>query len=84
MQVSISIDLQMVDSVVRTAMYKLVPINMCVSAASGSKQIELGSDILSCCIYLKRKIQIGSFDNDDYQCYLEMKSYYNAFISNTF
>ena len=81
MQVSsFSFDIQMIDSAVRNSMYTVVPINTCVSAASGSDKVELGSEILRCCKYLTNKIQNNIFDNDDYSCYIEMKNYYNHFI----
>ena len=84
MQASISIELQMIDSAVRNVMYTLVPNNACVSATIGNTKVNLGRDILNCCIYLKNKINNSCFDSDDYECYLEMKQYYNSFISGCF
>jgi hypothetical protein len=81
---NIAIDVQMMYSVVDKAMDKIVPNNCSNLAASGSNQIFIGSNILNCCLYLKKKIQNNSFDGEDLACYLEMKSYYNSFFYSCF
>jgi hypothetical protein len=81
---SIDIELQMIYSAVDNIMDKLVPINCSNLAAFGTTQINLGKDILNCCVYLRKKIQNNDFDSDDYTCYSEMKLYYNAFIQGRF
>jgi hypothetical protein len=81
---SFAFDIQMIDSSVKNAMYTVVPINSCVSAAFGSDKIELGSQILKCSKYLLKQIKNNSFGNEEYNYYIEMKSYYNLFISMCF
>lgn len=85
MQVSsFAFDIQMIQSAVENSMYSAVPINTCVYAAFGSDKIDLGRRILNCCEYLLKRIQNNVFNNEDNSYYVEMKSYYNLFISMCF
>ena len=59
---SIDIELQMIYSAVDNIMDKLVPINCSNLAAFGTTQINLGKDILNCCVYLRKKIQNNDFE----------------------
>ncbi len=77
-------DIQMVESAVRNSLYTVVPINRSVYSAFGGDKINLGNEILNCCMYLTKKIQRNTFDKDDYSCYLEMKNFYNIFIGMCF
>lgn len=81
---SLLFELQMMYSTVDNSLNNVVPINCSNLSAFGSKQAELGADILNCCLYLKKKIQNNTFTDKDYACYLEMKPYYHAFISGSF
>jgi hypothetical protein len=81
---NIAIDLQMIYSSVNSAMSNLVAPNCSNIAASGSRQVELGRDILLTIRYIFNQIQSGHFDQSDYQGYLEVKQFYGLFMSGCF
>lgn len=84
-QSNIYYDIQIIYSAVSNAISCLIPANACISAYSGEdNRTIIGANILSCCEYLGNKIQNNIFDKDDYECYEQMKSYYNSFISSYF
>ena len=74
-------DVQNIYAVVNSALDKIVPINCSTLSASGGPQVFIGKNILNCCLYLKKKIQNNTFDAEDLNCYIEMKSYYNSSFS---
>jgi hypothetical protein len=78
---NIVMELNMYYSAVNSVMNTLVAPNCSNIAATGSKRIELGSDILRTILYIFKQIEYGSFDQNDY---FEVKRFYNVFISGSF
>ena len=81
---NIACELQVMYSAVYSIMNRIVPINCALTNASFNPYVELGSDVLSCIENLMIKIKRGSFDENCYDEFLEMKPYYNKFVSGSF
>jgi len=79
-------EIQCIYSAVSNAISCLIPANACISAYSVEDDdniITIGANILNTCEYLGNKIQNNIFNEDDYDCYVKMISYYrDNFISS--